>query len=65
MTEIKARSRIRLYRPGQAVPALQLTQPAEAFYQNDYSSLTAERHRLAAQISTGLADQLILALSGD
>ena len=64
VTDIKVRSRIRLYQPGQQAATLELTLPAESFYENDYSTLSKERRRLAEKISTGLADQLLLALFG-
>lgn len=63
MTDIKARSRIRFYRPGQVVPALQLTFPTEVFYQNDYSSLSAERRKLAETVARNLADRFLAALT--
>ncbi len=63
MTDIKARSRIRFYQPGQSVPALQLTFPTEVFYQNDYSSLPVERRKLAVEIANNLADQFLSAIS--
>lgn len=62
MTDIKARSRVRLYRPGQAVPALQLTFPTEVFYQNDYSSLPLERRKLAEKVAKNLADRFLSAI---
>ena len=63
-TAIKARGRIRLYQPGQKSATLVLTLPAEAFYENDYSTPAKERRNLAEKISTELADQLLLALFG-
>lgn len=63
MTDIKARSRIRLYQFGRSEPALQLTFPTESFFQNDYSSLGAERRKLAEKIATSLADQFLAAVS--
>ena len=64
MTAIKARGRVRLYQPGQKSATLLLTLPADSFYQNDYSNRQEERLKLAEKISTGLADQLLLALFG-
>lgn len=64
VTDIRARSRIRLHQPGQQAATLELTQPVETFYENDYSTLSAERRKLAEALSTGLADQLLLALFG-
>jgi hypothetical protein len=63
MTDIKARSRVRLYQPNQSSPVLQLTFPTEVFYQNDYSSLPVERLKLAEQIANNLADQFLAAIS--
>ncbi len=65
VTDIKLRSRIRLYQPGQQTATLELTLPAESFYENDYSTLPKERRKLAEKISAELADQLLLALFGD
>lgn len=62
MTSIKARSRIRLYQPEQAAPALQITFPTDLFYQNDYSSLPGERRKLAEEIATTLADRFLAAI---
>jgi hypothetical protein len=62
MTEIKARSRIRLYLPGSGVPALQLTVPTEIFYQNDYSSLAIERRKLAEQVADKLVTQFLASI---
>lgn len=59
MTDIKARSRIRLYQPGRLEPTLELTFPTESFYQNDYSSLSAERRKLAKKIASTLADRFL------
>jgi len=59
MTVIKSRSRIRLFQPGQSEAALQLTLPKEVFYQNDYSSLPAERRKMAEEIARTLADQFL------
>lgn len=64
VTDIKLRSRIRLYQPGQQTATLELTLPAESFYENNYSTLPKERRKLAEKISTELADQLLLALFG-
>ncbi|HEY5674072.1 MAG TPA: hypothetical protein VIR78_10225 [Malonomonas sp.] len=64
VTDIKARSRVRLYQPGQSKATLELTLPVETFYENDYSALSVERSKLAEKISTELADQLLRALFG-
>ncbi len=64
VTDIKARSRLRLFQPGDAAPSLQISYPAERFFENDYSSLAAERQTLAEEIADQLADQLLNALSG-
>lgn len=63
MTDIKARSRIRLYLPGQSAPALQLSFPTEVFYQNDYSSLSVERRKLAEEVANNLADRFLAAIT--
>ncbi|NOY13941.1 MAG: hypothetical protein GXP51_09810 [Deltaproteobacteria bacterium] len=63
MTDIKARSRVRLYRPGSSAAVLQLTFPTEVFYQNDYSSLAIERRKLAEKIALTLADRFLAAIT--
>ncbi len=63
VTDIKARSRLRLYQPGQGSASLQLNYPVEVFYENDYSSLAAERRKLVEKISRQLADRLLQVLS--
>lgn len=63
MTNIKARGRVRLYQPGRTEPVLRLTFPTESFYQNDYSSLAAERRKLAEEIAMALADQFLAAVA--
>ncbi len=60
---IKARSRLLLFQPGREAASLELNYAAEAFYENDYSSLAAERLRLAEEVSSQLAEQLLKALS--
>lgn len=64
MTDIKARSRIRLFLPDRPEPAWQLTYPTEVFYQNDYSSLPVERRKLAEEVAVHLADQFLAAITG-
>lgn len=64
VTDIRARSRIRLHQPGQPAATLELTLPVDTFYENDYSTLSEERRKLAETLATGLADQLLLALFG-
>jgi hypothetical protein len=63
MTSIKARSRLRFYRPGAVEPALQLVFPTESFYQNDYSSLADERRKLATEVAETLADRFLSSLA--
>ena len=63
MTDIRARSRLRFYQPGKSMPALQLVYQAEVFYQNDYSSLPAERRKLAVEIANSLADKFLAAIN--
>jgi len=62
MTSIRARSRLRFYRPGSLEPALQLVFPTESFYQNDYSSLAQERRKLAIDVAETLADRFLSSL---
>jgi hypothetical protein len=62
MTDIKARSRIRFYLPTAPSPALQLVFPTEVFFQNDYSTLAAERRKLAVQVAENLVMRFLTAI---
>ena len=64
MTDIKARSRVRMYQPGHSAAVLQLTFPTESFYQNDYSSLEVERRKIVEKIALNLADRFLAAVTG-
>lgn len=61
---IRAKSRIRLFQPGVTEPTMQLDYPVEVFYEKDYLTLEAARHRLAQKISDSMARKLAKALGG-
>ncbi len=63
-TDIRSKSRLALYRPGASEPKLRHEYPAKAFFDHDYSTLDAERKKLAERISHDLSSQLIKALGG-
>lgn len=63
-TDIRSKSRLALYRPGASEPKLRHEYPAKAFFDHDYSTLDAERKKLAERISQDLSSQLIKALGG-
>lgn len=63
-TDIRSKSRLALYRPGSSEPKLRHEYPAKAFFDHDYSTLAAERKKLAERISSDLSRQLIKALGG-
>lgn len=61
-TEIRLRSRVRLHRPGGETPQV-IDYPREAFFQNDFSTIKAERLKLAEETAATLAARLLKALS--
>lgn len=63
-TDIRSKSRMALYRPGSSEPKLRHEYPAKAFFDHDYSTLAAERKKIAERISHDLSGQLITALGG-
>ena len=63
VTDIRARGRIRLYQPGRPEATLEITLPAESFYENNYSTLPKQRLELARKLSADLASQLLTALA--
>jgi hypothetical protein len=63
-TDIRSKSRLALYRPGSSEPKLRHEYPAQTFFDHDYSTLGAERQKLAERISRNLSDQLLKALVG-
>lgn len=63
-TDIRSKSRLALYRPGSSEPKLRHEYPAKAFFDHDYSTLAAERKKLAERISHDLSHRLIQALDG-
>jgi hypothetical protein len=63
-TDIRSKSRLALYRPGSSEPKLRHEYPAQTFFDHDYSTLGAERQKLAERISRNLSDQLLKALGG-
>lgn len=63
-TDIRSKSRLALYRPGSSEPKLRHEYPAKAFFDHDYSTLDAERKKLAERISLDLSSRLLQALAG-
>lgn len=63
-TDIRSKSRLALYRPGVSEPKMRHEYPAKAFFDHDYSTLDAERKKLAERISLDLSRQLLKALRG-
>lgn len=63
-TSMRLKSRARLFQPGQSEPTLELAYPKEVFFEHDYSSIDSERRKLAADISTALAEAVLTALTG-
>lgn len=63
-TDIRSKSRLALYRPGSSEPRMRHEYPAKAFFDHDYSTLDAERKKLAERISQDLSSQLLKALGG-
>lgn len=63
-TDIRSKSRVALYRPGSGEPKLRHEFPAKAFFDHDYSTLEAERRKLAERISNELSGRLLKALGG-
>lgn len=63
-TTIRSRSRLRLYQPGQSEPTLVMEYPREIFFDHDYSTIAAQRYRLAKDIATTLANKLLKSLAG-
>ncbi len=63
VTDIKSRTRLRLYQPGHKQATLELVLPVETFYENDYSNLTLERRKLAERVSAQLVEALLAELA--
>lgn len=63
-TDIRSKSRLALYRPGASEPKMRHEYPAKAFFDHDYSTIEAERKKLAERISLDLSRQLLKALGG-
>lgn len=63
-TDIRTRSRIKLFPHGSAEPAIELESPAKVFFDHDYSTLEKERKKLAEQMASELASQVLASLAG-
>lgn len=61
-TDIRVKSRLQLHQPGSAPPTLVLDYPRDDFFDKDYSTLTKERRKLAANIAGTLASRLLAAI---
>lgn len=62
-TAIRLKSRIQLHQPGSDAPTLRLEYPREIFFDHDYSTVEAERRKLAEDIATTLARRFLDALA--
>lgn len=61
-TEIRAKARIHLFRPGQAAPVLNFEYPVEEMFDHDRSTLEKERERIAHQIAEALSGEVLKTL---
>ncbi|MBW6510882.1 MAG: hypothetical protein K0A93_02025 [Desulfuromonadaceae bacterium] len=62
-TNMRLKSRVQLFQPGQVEPTLQLSYPRETFFEHDYSTIGNERRKLTADISATLAEGILRALN--
>lgn len=62
-TSIRLKGRARLHQPGSDRPTLEVEVPREVFFEHDYSTVEAERRRLAEDVASTLAGRLASALS--
>lgn len=63
-TSIRIKSRVHLHQPGSDQPTLVLEYPREIFFDHDFSTIEAERSKLAGDVATTLAGRLIDVLTG-
>ncbi len=61
-TNIRSKSRIRFYPPGQSDPEAEFEFPAKVFFDHDYSTIEMERNKLAQRISAELSGRLLQSL---
>ena len=58
-TEIRAKARIHLFRPGQTAPVLNYEYPVEEMFDHDRSTLQQERDRIARKIAEALSGEVL------
>lgn len=57
-TELRAKARLRLFEMEQSAATLEMTFPAENFFEHDRSTLAAARQKMAASLSAQMADAI-------
>lgn len=62
-TEMRVKARIALYEPGKTSPTLEISIPAEDFFEHDHSSIAAARSRMSKKLAYDLADAVIRKLA--
>ncbi|BCR06719.1 hypothetical protein DESUT3_37880 [Desulfuromonas versatilis] len=63
-TDIRTRSRVKLFPHGSDEPAIDFESPAKVFFDHDYSTLEKERRKLAEQMADDLATRVLASLTG-
>ena len=61
-TEIRARARVHLFRPGQSAPTFDYELPVKQMFDHDRSTLDQERSRIARQVAETLSAQVLKGL---
>jgi len=64
-TEIRARARVHLFRPGQSAPVFDYELPVKQMFDHDRATLDQERSRIARQIAETLSAQVLKRLHAD
>ena len=64
-TEIRARARLHLFRPGQPAPVFDYELPVKRMFDHDRATLDQERSRIASQIADTLSAQVLQRLQAD
>lgn len=62
-TEIKVKSRIYLYEPGNTYPTFEVSVPVEYFFEHDRSTISAAWRQLRKKLAQDLADAVIRKLT--
>jgi len=58
-TQINAKVRAYLYRPGSVEPDVEIVVPGDVFFDHDLSALDKERARLASRMASRLAERIL------